>query len=387
MRKIAVFTGTRAEYHLLRPLLTLIQKSEHLQLQLIVSAMHLSPEYGYTLNRITEDGFIPAANIETLLSSDTAVGTLKSMGLGLLGYADALERLKPDLLLLAGDRTETLAAAQCGLILQIPIFHLHGGEITQGAYDDQIRHAITKMSTYHATSCRSHQQRVIQLGEEPSRVFNVGAIGLDNIRHQPRLARDAVLSFLNFTADAHYLLLTYHPVTAANEPPRASFLAIRQALQYFPQFQIVISYPNSDHGGKAVIAEIELWQQQEPLRVRTFKSLDQYYLDVVNQAAAVVGNSSSGIIEVPSLAVPVVNLGQRQAGRACSAHICHSPVQVDDIRHALSTALATKEILSSADNPYDRGNTGQAILRLLTEVPLSCHKKFFDLTASNIADE
>ncbi len=378
MRKIAVFTGARSEYGLLYPLLTEIQASTELELQLIVSAMHLSPEYGYTVQTIEQDGFAIAARIETLLSSDSPVGTLKSLGLGIIGYADALERLKPDMLVLLGDRYEALGMAQAALIMQIPILHLHGGEITQGAYDDAIRHAISKMSTYHATSCPQHRQRVIQLGEEPARVFHVGAIGLDNIRGKTRNSRPETLAFLGLDPAAEFIFLTYHPVTAGDEPPAESIDALISALDSQQQYHVVASYPNADNGGKVIISALQQWQANNS-RVKTIASLGHHYLDVVSHAALVIGNSSSGIIEIPSLAVPVVNVGIRQQGRECSKHIIHCPPEPVAIRTAIQQAIATKDRLQTADNPYDAGQTSQTVARLLAVLPLTAQKKFFDL--------
>lgn len=378
MRKIAVFTGARSEYGLLYPLLKEIQASSELELQLIVSAMHLSPDYGYTVQTIEQDGFAIAARIETLLSSDSAVGTLKSLGLGIIGYADALERLKPDMLVLLGDRYEALGMAQTALIMQIPIMHLHGGEITQGAYDDAIRHAISKMSTYHATSCPQHQQRVIQLGEEPERVFYVGAIGLDNIRGQTRADRQSTLQFLGLPADARFIFLTYHPVTAGDEPPLPSIDALITALDHQIPYYVVASYPNADNGGKVIIRALELWQARNN-KIKTMASFGHHYLDVVSHADLVIGNSSSGIIEIPSLAVPVVNVGVRQLGRQCSGHIVHCDTEVSAINNAIQQAFATKDLLQAADNPYDAGQTSQTVAKLLAELPLTAQKKFFDL--------
>lgn len=378
MRKIAVFTGARSEYGLLFPLLQQIQQSTELELQLIVAAMHLSPDYGYTVQSIEQDGFTIAARIETLLSSDSPVGTLKSLGLGIIGYADALDRLKPDMLVVLGDRYEALGMAQAALIMQIPIMHLHGGEITEGAYDDAIRHAISKMSTYHATSCPQHRQRVIQLGETPERVFQVGAIGLDNIRGKPRASRADTLAFLGLEPNDEFIFLTYHPVTAADEAPSAGIAALISALNNQHKYAVVASYPNADNGGKVIIHALQQWQAQNS-RVRTVASFGHRYLDVVSHAALVIGNSSSGIIEVPSLAVPVVNVGVRQQGRECSKHIIHCPPEALAISAAIEQALQTKDQLQAADNPYDAGQTSQTVARLLAELPLTAQKKFFDI--------
>ena len=267
--KVAVFTGTRAEYGLLYWLLKDIQDDPELVLQLLVSGMHLSPEFGETYQQIEQDGFFIDEKIEILLSSDSAVGTAKSMGLGVLGFADALNRLKPDVLVILGDRFEALAAAQTAMILRVPILHLHGGEITEGAYDDAIRHAISKLSYLHGTSTEEYRQRVIQLGEQPERVKNVGAIGLDHLKRAEFMDVAEIARSLDFPLNQPYFLVTYHPVTLADEKPEQSFNALLDALDEFKDHQVIITYPNADDGGRRIIPLLEQYAKSNPQNSRT----------------------------------------------------------------------------------------------------------------------
>ncbi|MDU0356121.1 UDP-N-acetylglucosamine 2-epimerase [Paraglaciecola aquimarina] len=276
-----------------------IQADEELKLQLLVTGTHLSPEFGCTYQQIEQDGFTIDEKIEIVLSSDTAVGVAKSIGLGVLGFADALSRLKPDMLVILGDRFEALAVAQTAMVLRIPIVHLHGGEITEGAYDDAIRHAISKLSHIHCTSTSEYRNRVIQLGEAPERVKKVGAIGLDHLTRSQLMTIQELGESLNFPIIKPYLLVTYHPVTLAEEDPERSFNALLEALDEFSEHQIILTYPNADDGGRRIIPLLESYADKYPKRVLAIKSLGQIrYLSAVKYAAAVVGNSSSGIIEV-----------------------------------------------------------------------------------------
>lgn len=381
MRKIAVFTGTRAEYGLLYWLLKDLQQDSEIELQLLVSAMHLSPEFGMTYQQIETDGFTITEKVEMLLSSDSAVGTAKSIGLGVLGFADALERMKPDVLVVLGDRFEALAVTQAAMILRIPIAHIHGGEITEGAYDDAIRHAITKLSLLHFTSTEAHRNRVIQLGEHPSRVFNVGAVGLDHLQRSKMFSLAELSASLNFKLEQPYFLVTYHPVTLASEPAKASFENLLKALDAFPQHQIILTYPNADDGGREIIPLLEAYAQQQPSRVLAIPSLGQKrYLSAVKHAAAVVGNSSSGIIEVPSFKVPTVNIGERQRGRLAAESVFSCPSNTAAIIETMQLGL--KSDLTQVVNPYGKGKASEAILKQLKAADLSVVKTFYDLQES-----
>lgn len=377
-RRVAVFTGTRADYGLLYYLLQAIQSDDELELQLIVSGSHLSPEYGLTVQQIEQDGFEIAARIDMLLSADSAVATVKSMGLGLIGFADALQRLQPHLLVLLGDRYEALAVAQAAVLMHIPLFHLHGGELTEGAYDDAIRHAITKFSQYHGTSTEAYRQRVIQLGESPERVFCVGAPGLEAIVRQKPWSRENTLKELGLPADARYILMTYHSETQNIAATHSAICNVLEASLSFEPLYLVCTYPNADEGGRLIIEQLELAKKRLPSRIKLFSSLGQArYLASVRHAEVVVGNSSSAVIEVPSLHVPSVNIGKRQAGRLTARSVLHCGDNLGEIKTAIATALQ----LDCTDvlNPYGDGEVSNKVVTLLKNVVLSCQKKFYDL--------
>ena len=382
MKKIAVFTGTRAEYGLLYWLIKDIQYDSDLKLQLLVSGAHLSPEFGNTYTQIEEDGFTIDEKIEILLSSDTAVGVAKSMGLGVLGFTDALNRLQPDALVILGDRFEALAAAQTAMILRIPIVHLHGGEITEGAYDDAIRHAITKLSYIHCTSTDESRNRVIQLGESPSRVKNVGAIGLDHLSRSRFMTVAELSKSLSFSFTKPFLLVTYHPVTLADEEPVISFQALLDSLDEFPEYQVILTYPNADDGGRSIIPLLENYAKTNPNRVLAIPSLGQTrYLSAVKHSAAVIGNSSSGIIEVPSFDVATINIGFRQKGRLSAKSVIHCEPSKKDIVEAID--LGINKAYKSNDevifNPYGQGDASGQIITLLKELNVSPLKSFYNL--------
>lgn len=382
LKKIAVFTGTRAEYGLLYWLLKDLQADTSLQLQLLVSGTHLSPEFGCTYTQIENDGFKIDEKIEILLSSDSSVGVAKSMGLGVLGFADALDRMKPDALVILGDRFEALAAAQTAMILKVPIIHLHGGEITEGAYDDAIRHAITKLSYLHGTSTEEYRQRVIQLGEAPDRVTNVGAIGLDHLERSKMLSVDEIAGSLNFSLSRPYFLVTYHPVTLAEEDPQRSFQALLDSLDTFPEHQVIITYPNADDGGRKIIPMLEAYASQNPNRVLAIKSLGQQrYLSSVKHADAVIGNSSSGIIEVPSFDVPTVDIGMRQKGRLTARSVLHCDANKDSICKAINNAILRtyKTDNEKIVNPYGAGDASTKVINMIKSLDTDLIKTFHDI--------
>ena len=381
-RRIAVFTGTRAEYGLLYWLMKDVQASDRLQLQLIVSGMHLSPEFGETWKQIEADGFRIDAKVEMLLSSDSRVGVVKSIGLGTIGFADALTRLQSDVLVVLGDRFEALAVVQSALIMRIPVVHLHGGEITEGAYDDAIRHAITKMASLHFTAAEPYRQRVIQMGEAPERVFNVGAVGLDHFVRSTPMGLDELSVSLGFALREPYFLVTYHPVTLADEDPETSFGALLQALDAFPEHQVILTYPNADNGGRAIIPMLEAYAKRQPGRVLAIPSLGfRRYHGALARAAAMIGNSSSGIIEAPAFHVPTVDIGARQAGRLAAKSVLHCAAYGDSIRQAITTALspAFAAECRQATNPYGQGNAAERIVGVLEALPATLTKHFHDL--------
>ncbi len=381
-KKVAVFTGTRAEYGLLFWLLKDIQSDPDLTLQLLVSGMHLSPEFGDTYKQIEKDGFQIDEKIEILLSSDSPVGTAKSMGLGVLGFADALSRLAPDVLVILGDRFEALAAAQTAMILRIPIIHLHGGEITEGAYDDAIRHAITKLSYLHGTSTDEYRNRVIQLGESPERVKNVGAIGLDHLNRGSFMTISELSESLNFDLTGPYFVVTYHPVTLGDESPEDSFQALLDALDEYPSHQIILTYPNADDGGRRIIPMLEAYAAKQPNRVLAIPSLGQIrYLSSVKHAAAVIGNSSSGIIEVPAFDVPTVNIGSRQKGRLAAKSVLNTTATKECISNAINLAVSRRYKADGEmiENPYGQGDSSKQVVKMIKGLRFEPCKSFFDV--------
>lgn len=381
-RKVAVFTGTRAEYGLLYWLMKDIQASSRLELQLIVSAMHLSPEFGSTWRQVELDGFAIDAKVEMLLSSDTPVGVVKSMGLGTIGFADALDRLKPDVLVVLGDRFEALAVVQAALVMRIPVAHLHGGEITEGAYDDAFRHAITKMSSLHFTAAEPYRQRVIQMGEAPGGVFNVGAIGLDHLLRSQPMSAEELSASLNFTLRQPYFLVTYHPVTMGGEDPEQATRALLQALDRFPSYQVIMTYPNADNGGRQIIPLLEEYAGRQAGRVLAIPSLGfKRYLAALSRSSAIIGNSSSGIIEAPSFGVPTVNIGTRQQGRLAAHSVLHCKPEASAIHQAIATAVEPEFARScrSVVNPYGQGNATRQIVGILEQYQFNTGKQFHDL--------
>jgi len=385
MKTIAVFTGTRAEYGLLCPLLRKLAHHSEFKLQLVVSGMHLSPQFGETWRTIEADGFAIDAKVEMLLASDTSCGVAKSMGLGAIGFADALERLNPDCLVILGDRYEALAIAQVAAVMRIPIAHLHGGEITEGAYDDSIRHAITKLSHYHFVASGEYRQRVIQMGEIPENVWNVGALGIENIRTVPRIPLAEINEKFDLQIRQPYFLVTYHPVTVGDEDSEKTFENLLSALDEFPQHQVLLTYPNSDNGGHRLIQMLEQYASERLGKVFAVPSLGmQCYLSAVSCSDAVIGNSSSGVIEVPSLGTPSVNVGVRQKGRLAADSVIHAGTSKKELKQSIDDALSAdaRRISKTCENPYGNGETSEMIVEVLRSLQPSGPKQFFDLPRS-----
>lgn len=369
MTKVAVFTGTRAEYGLLYWLMKGIQEDQSLELQMIVSGTHLLPEFGETVRAIEEDGFTIDARVDMLLSSSSGVGIAKSIGVGTLGFADALDRLKPDCVVVLGDRFEALAIAQTAMVMQIPLAHIHGGELTEGLIDEAIRHSITKMAHLHFTSTEVYRKRVIQLGEQPDRVFNVGAPALENIRRLPLLGQTELEDSLGFELGAAPLLVTYHPVTLKQGGGIESLRDLLSALDEEVQSRkIVITFPNADTHGRDLIPLLHEFTDKHPGRVLLAQSLGQIrYLSLMKIAGAVVGNSSSGLLEAPALGVPTVDIGMRQQGRIKPETVVSSEDDFDSIRRALTRALSPehREMCRAACNPYGDGYVTDKIIPVL----------------------
>ncbi|MFI3155454.1 MAG: UDP-N-acetylglucosamine 2-epimerase [Methylococcaceae bacterium] len=383
-RKICVVTGSRAEYGLLYWLMKEIQHDSVLKLQLIVTGMHLSPEFGLTWKQIEQDGFIIDRRVEMLLSSDTPVGISKSIGLGIIGFADALECLQPDVLVVLGDRFEIFAAVQAAMAHRIPIAHIHGGEITEGAVDDAIRHAITKMSHLHFTATERYRQRVIQLGEQPERVFNVGAPGLDNILQLKLLDKSELEAAIGFNLGKRNLLITFHPVTLEEATATTQFKNLLKALDYFDDLHLIFTQPNADADGRAIIGMIEQYRQHFPERVASFVSLGSLrYLSALKYMDAVVGNSSSGLIEAPAFKIGTINIGDRQKGRLCADSVIHCEPEVDAILQAFNTLFSEdfQKSLKTLENPYGQTGASVKIKELLKTQTLEdlLKKGFYDL--------
>lgn len=384
-RKICVVTGSRAEYGLLYWLMKEIQHDSALKLQLIVTGMHLSPEFGLTWKQIEQDGFIIDRRVEMLLSSDTPVGISKSIGLGIIGFADALECLQPDVLVVLGDRFEIFAAVQAAMAHRIPIAHIHGGEITEGAVDDAIRHAITKMSHLHFTATERYRQRVIQLGEQPQRVFNVGTPGLDNIVGLKLLDKLQLEEAINFKLGERNLLITFHPVTLEKATSATQFENLLKALDYFDDIHLIFTQPNADADGRVIIGMIEQYRQRFPDRIASFVSLGSLrYLSALKYMDAVVGNSSSGLIEAPAFKIGTINIGARQKGRLYADSVIHCEPEVDAILHAFETLFSEdfQKSLKTVENPYGQTGASVKIKELLKTQTLEdlLKKGFYDLS-------
>lgn len=381
-RKICIVTGTRAEYGLLYWLIKEIADDNELHLQIIATGMHLSPEFGLTYRQIETDSFTIDAKVEMLLSSDSPVGIAKSIGLGVIGFADALERLKPDILVLLGDRFEILAAAQAAMVARIPIAHIHGGETTEGAFDEQIRHAITKFAQWHFVAAEPYRQRVIQLGESPDRVFNFGSPGLDHLQYMNWLNRPALEQSLDMELRSPLFLVTYHPVTLDKQSPSIPMRELLMALDSFPNATVILTYPNADTGGRILIEEIERWVSQNQHRAKAFVSLGQQrYLSLMGEADVIIGNSSSGLTEAPALKKATVNIGDRQKGRLKAKSVIDTPENRQDIIKGIYQALSKEfqSMLPSVESLYGRGNVSQQIKEKLKFVPLQTQKGFFDI--------
>lgn len=381
-RRIAVVTGTRADYGLLCWLMQEIADDRELELVLIVTGMHLSPEFGATFRQIEADGFRIDAKVDMLLSSDTALGVAKSMGLGVIGLAEALVRLQPDILVVMGDRYEALAAAQAAMILRIPIAHIHGGETSEGAFDEGIRHAITKMAQWHFVAAEPYRKRVIQLGEAPERVFNFGAPGLDYLEQMALLSRAELEAQLEFPLGAPLFLVTYHPATLGDAMPVAAFEELLAGLDDFPDATTVFTYPNADTGGRALIERIDAYVADRPHRAKAFASLGQQrYLSLMKEADVVIGNSSSGLIEGPALQRATVNLGDRQGGRLKASSVIDAAESRQAIVAAIDKALSAdfRAQLTRTVSLYGQGAVSARIKEQLKSCRPLARTAFFDI--------
>lgn len=372
-RRVCVVTGSRAEYGLLCWLMQEIQANPAMELQVVATGMHLSPEFGLTFRNIEDDGFRIDAKVEMLLSSDTPVGITKSMGLGTIGFADAFDNLKPDIVVVLGDRFEIFSATQAALVARIPVAHLHGGETTEGAIDEAFRHAITKMSHLHFTATEEYRARVIQLGEDPGRVFNVGAAALDNITRLKLLGRPELEKALGFHLGAKNLLVTFHPVTLEADTAGHQCGELLAALDDIADVSLIFTLPNADTGGRIVRAMIEDYVAAKSGNAVAHTSLGQLrYLSAMQFVDAVVGNSSSGLIEAPSFRIGTINIGDRQRGRVKAASVIDCKPTRQAIGEALKRLYSSdfQQCLQQAANPYGEDPVANRIAQVLAAYPL-----------------
>ncbi len=371
-RQICVVTGTRAEYGLLRWLMEEIREAPGLELQIIATGMHLSPEFGLTYLEIEKDGFSIDRKVEMLLSSDTPSGVAKSMGLGLIGFGDALQQLQPDIMLVLGDRFELFSAVAAAMVARIPVAHLHGGESTEGAFDEAIRHSITKMSHLHFVAAEEYRKRVIQLGEHPERVFLVGGLGIDNIKKLELLDRPELETALEFKLGAKNLLVTFHPVTLEKESSAMQMTELLAALEKLKDTHLIFTMPNADTDSRVLIGMVDQFVVRCPF-ARSYTSLGQLkYLSCIRHVDGVVGNSSSGLLEVPSFAKGTINIGDRQRGRLKTKSVIDCDPEQKSIAAALRK-LYSKEFLlelETVQNPYGEGGASKKIVKILRDYPL-----------------
>lgn len=382
-RRICVVSGTRADYGLLYWLMQELRDDPAIELQLVVTGAHLSPEFGLTYRVAEADGFEIAAKVEMLLSGDTPVAVAKSMGLATIGFGEVFDRLRPDLLVVLGDRFEILAAAQAAMLTRVPIAHIHGGETTEGAIDEAIRHALTKMAHLHFTAAEPYRRRVIQLGEHPDRVFNVGALGLDNMRRLKLLTRPELEGELGIVLSQPLFAVTYHPATLQSQDPSIPMAALLSALEQFPSAALVLTGANADPRGRVINDMIGQFVARYPGRAVAATSLGQLrYLSLLRHADCVIGNSSSGILEAPAIGTPTVNVGDRQRGRLRPASVIDTEESADRIVAAIRRALTPefRAVAATCATPFGDGHAAERIKDILALQPLDTllAKRFYD---------
>lgn len=391
-RRVCVVTGSRAEYGLLYWLLRDLRSDDSLAVSLVVTGAHLSPEFGLTVREIEKDAMLIDGKVEMLLSSDTPSAIAKSIGVGLLGFADLWPRLNPDVVVLLGDRYELLAAAISAMIARIPIAHIHGGERTEGVIDEAIRHSISKMSYLHFVAAEPFRRRLIQMGESPERVFNVGAAGLDNIRRLPLLSRPELEASLGLQLQNPLFLVTYHPVTLQEQGDVSGCHGLLEALAAFPEATIVFTGPNADTGGRCLVQPIKDFVACHADRAAYFTNLGQLrYLSLLREVDAVIGNSSSGMFEAPAMRKPTVNIGDRQKGRLRADSILDCGEQASGIEAAIRKALSPqfKAVVAAMSVPFGDGMASRKMCDILKSYPLKhgLQKEFYDLPEMNAGNE
>ncbi|MGJ0342812.1 UDP-N-acetylglucosamine 2-epimerase [Aliarcobacter cryaerophilus] len=383
MKKVCVVTGTRAEYGLLYWLLKEIEADKELELQLIATGMHLSPEFGLTYKEIEKE-FKINKKIEMLLSSDTSVGISKSMGLAQISFAESYDELKPDIVIVLGDRYEIFSATSAAMIARIPIAHIHGGEKTEGAFDESIRHSITKMSHLHFTATEEYKNRVIQLGEHPSRVFNVGGMGIENIKRLKLLSKDEFEKSIEFKLNSKNILVTFHPVTLENSTAKEQFQQLLDAIDELEDTNIIFTKANSDTDGRVINQMIDEYITKNFQKSVQFTSLGQLrYLSALQYVDAVVGNSSSGLAEAPSFRIGTINIGDRQKGRIKASSVIDCEPNKDSILKSFEKLYSKEfqETLKTTINPYGDGYASKKIVEIFKSVDLKniLKKSFYDL--------
>lgn len=382
-KTICIVTGTRAEYGLLRWVMQAIKDDAELTLQIIATSMHLSPEFGLTYREIEKDGFQINRKVEMLTSSDTPVGIAKSMGLGLIGFADALTELKPDLIVVLGDRFEIFSAVSAALVARIPVAHLHGGETTEGAFDEAFRHSITKMSHLHFVAAEEYRQRVVQLGEQPDRVFLVGGLGVDSIKRQQLLDKAALEASLDFKLGSKNLLITFHPVTLESATAAHQMRELLASLAALQDTTLIFTLPNADTDGRVLIRMVQEFVIQHPNACAYASLGQQRYLSCIAFVDGVVGNSSSGLAEVPSFKKGTINIGDRQRGRLQAGSVINCSPNQQDITAALQKLYSAEfqAGLPQVRNPYGEGGASAKVIEVIKHFAIEgiAKKTFYDL--------
>lgn len=385
MRKICVVTSTRAEYGLLKKLIGLISKDQDLELCLIATGTHLSSEFGYTVKQIEEDGFEIAEKIDILMSGDSPALISKTMGMAFISFADMYERQKPDMLVVLGDRYELIPVCFAAVNAKIPIAHLSGGETTEGAVDECVRHCVTKMSYLHFPACEAYGKRIIQLGESPDRVFNFGDVGVELVRDTKKLSREKCSEELSYDFTKDYICVIFHPTTLQVEEAACQADNLLKAIEAVPEYNYVFIRGNADAGGRIIHSRIEEFIKKYPQNKMFVSLRAELYLSVLSHASALLGNSSSGIVEAPAMGVPTINVGDRQKGRLQANSIINSDNQMPNIIAALKKLKDRQYLdkLERKENPYGSGETSNGILAIIKDElfhkTINLQKQFYDL--------
>ena len=385
MKKIAILTATRAEYGLLSPIMKKLQLNPEIDVRVVVTGAHLSPEFGMTVNEIKEDGISIDKEIEILLSSDTPVSISKSMGLAIISFSEYFNESKPDALMVLGDRYETLAVCIAAMNSCIPIIHLHGGEATEGLIDDAVRNSITKLSFLHFTSTDVFRNRVIQMGESPDRVYSVGAMGVENALSIPTISQEELEKSININLSDNYAVLTFHPVTLENNTAEEQVNELLNAISNYPDITFLCTKANADTNGRIINECLEAYSKSNPNLFLVDSLGVVRYLSAVKNATFVIGNSSSGLIEIPSFKIPTINIGNRQKGRILAQSVISCAPDASSITDAIKKALSPsfRDSLLNMSNPYGDGKTSDKIVNITTDYllnnKLKVMKAFYDL--------